>query len=217
MVQNISRKERLYNFIAGNGIKVIQAIFPEYFAKEPVRPTDRYIEYPFVLKNIPKPPGDILDVGCSGSMFPLLLEALGYNVWAIDIRDYKMPFTTKVNFNKGDICNTCIINECFDIVTAISTIEHIGLKSRYGVKKDYEADMKAMNGIYRILKHKGMLLMTVPIDDNFKLTKNHRVYNMAALKDLLRNFKYTIKKEKSPEADYDIALIRAVKCTPKKI
>ena len=72
MVQNICRKEKFYNFIAGAGMKIVQAIFPEYFAKEPVRPTDRYIEYPFVLKNISKPPKRILDVGCSGSMFPLL-------------------------------------------------------------------------------------------------------------------------------------------------
>jgi 2-polyprenyl-3-methyl-5-hydroxy-6-metoxy-1,4-benzoquinol methylase len=130
-------KEKIYNLVASLGIGFLSKIFPEYFAKEPLRPTDRYIEYPFVLNNIELRP-NILDVGCSGSMLPLLLKSLGYEVHGIDIRDY-LP-KNKFMFTKGSICSTNYDDNEFDTIIAISTIEHIGLE-RYGAKysNDYDA------------------------------------------------------------------------------
>jgi len=210
MVQDISRKERIYNFIAGNGIKVVQAIFPEYFAKEPVRPTDRYIEYPFVLKNIKRPPRRILDVGCSGSMFPLLLKALGYDVIGVDIRQH--PMADRFRFIKKSICDMTGPSGFFDVITAISTIEHIGLKGRYGenVENIFE-DRKAIARIHNLLKPKGIFLMTVPFCKHWHVDKNHRIYNHFSLLCMLKNFKFKYTTLPSPEANYDIALIRATK------
>ena len=210
MVQNISWKETAYNIIVGSGIKVVQALFPEYFAKEPVRPTDRYIEYPFVLSNLPRTkminPKSVLDVGCSGSIFPLLLKALNYDVTGIDIRPYPM---NRFNFIKKDICEISEPKDYFDAITAISTIEHIGLKDRYGITKG--TDKEALRNIHRLLKPEGILLMTVPFGKKYEVLKNHKIYAEYSLMYILDGFRYNYTTVPSPEAKYDIALIRATK------
>jgi len=199
-------KEKLYDFITHGGIKVLRTVFPEYFAKEPLGATDRYIEYPFVLKNIPKPPCRILDVGCTGSMFPLLLKALDYDVMGVDIRKYPMK---EFPFHKYDICGSQLPNSYFNIVTAISTIEHIGLTGRYGVKGG--SDVRAMEEIHRILKPNGKLVMTVPYGE-YRITKNHKIYDAVNLHCILHGFTYDYSTTQSPEAKYELALIKATKC-----
>jgi len=96
----------VYRIVSRLGISLLRRLFPEYFAKEPLAPTDRYIEYPFIIRNLPKPPAKVLDVGCSGSFFPLLLASFGYDTYGIDIRNY--PILNKLKFKnftfvKGDI------------------------------------------------------------------------------------------------------------------
>ena len=199
-------KEKLYNFIANGGVKFLQTVFPEYFQQEPLGATDRYIEYPFVLKNMPKK-GTVLDVGCSGSMFPLLLNAIGFDIYGIDIRVY--PVLNKFSFIQSSITESHLESNFFDVVTAVSTIEHIGLKGRYGVRDG--SSFLALREIHRILKPNGIFLMTVPFGKEYKETKNHRIYNEFYLGRLLKYFSFTYRIEKSPEADYDLALIKAVK------
>lgn len=213
MVQNSNgeeMKEKLYTLIAHAGINFMQKFFPEYFAVEPLRPTDRYIEYPFILENLPQNKDNkILDIGCTGSMFPLLLQSLGYITYGIDIRDY--PLKDKFNFTKGDICHTKFPDDYFDIITAISIIEHIGIGGRWGVNGNGWDDLCAIQEIHRILKPNGMFLMTVPFGKEYKIEKNHRIYDVNTLTFLLKYFTFTMVTLNSPEADYDIALIKAVK------
>ena len=195
MVQNISGKEKLYNIAANIGKK----LFAEYWGKASLKATDRYIEYPFVLKNIPRPPCKILDIGCAGSMFPLLLKAFGYDITGIDIRLHPMRFS--FDFVKADICNKTFGSNLFDIITAISTIEHI----RYA--------FKAIKEIHRLLKPNGLLLMTIPYSfDKPRQTKFHLIHNKATLAHLLKDFDIKVEFTESPETnDYTLALIRAIK------
>ena len=199
-------KEKIYDIICGTGIKVMSSIFPEYFAKEPLRPTDRYIEYPFVLSKLPRVPAKILDVGCSGSMFPLLMQSLGHTVCGIDIRPYPLK---DVFVKQGDICFNDFKSETFDVVTAVSTIEHIGLKGRYGAI-DSSSDYEAISQIFRILKTGGTFLMTVPFG-KYQETKFHRIYDKITLNTILAGFTWSYKIVQSPEADYQLALIFAIK------
>jgi SAM-dependent methyltransferase len=129
-------KEHLYHIIAKTGTSLCTKIFPEYFAKEPLAPSDRYLEVPFAIRNLPKPPARVLDVGCSGSFFALLLAGFGYDTYGIDIRNY--PILNKVTFDnftfmKCDIRKISFSDNFFDAITAISTIEHIGVSGRYGM------------------------------------------------------------------------------------
>lgn len=205
MVQNDMCKEIVYNKVAGFGIWAMGKLFPEYFAKDPLRPTDRYIEYPFVLKHLPNQPSRILDVGCAGSMFPLLMKSIGHDVHGIDIRPYNMA-----RFIQEDICYNKFKSGWFDVVTAVSTIEHIGLNTRYGATAK-STDLLALTEIRRILKPYGTLLMTVPFGEEYKVTKYHKVYNASHLDTLLTGFQYWTRIEQSPEAEYKIALIKATK------
>lgn len=210
MVQDDMWKEEVYKLIAHSGIWAMQKVFPEYFATEPLRPTDRYIEYSWLLKHLPKDERlDILDVGSSGSMLPYLMNALGHKINSIDIRPrQEVEANKEITFYHRDICNSCLPDNYFDIVTAISTIEHIGLE-RYGSANE-STDEKAINEIYRILKPNGLFFMSVPFGKS-KTTKTHRIYSGFAIPALLCKFTYFNIFEKSPEADYNLALIEAVK------
>lgn len=188
-------KEKLYDLITGVGINILDRIFPEYFGKEPLAPTDRHIEYPWAIRNLPKPPCEVLDIGCIG-MFPLLLKAIGYSVKGFDIRTH--PLESRFAFYQVDITNTRHWGkELFGCITAISTIEHI---------KD---DRKAIDNIHRLLTPKGLFLMTVPFG-KARQTRFHRIYDMANLLVLLKDFKIIVKVVDSPQ-EGQIALVKAVK------
>ena len=178
-------KELIYNFSSRFGIGVFRRIFPEYFAKEPLKPTDRYIEYPFVIRNLPKPPAKVLDVGCSGSFFPLLLAGFGYEVCGVDVREYAI--INKIEFNdfkflKVDIRGNYFNDNYFDAVTAISTVEHIGLFGRYGMDEDLGGDKKAVAEMKRIVKQNGVILLTFPFGKAKILKPYTRVYDSNLVK-----------------------------------
>jgi len=146
----------------------------------------RIVEYPWILRNIPSK-GRVLDIGSTGSQLPLMLAGLGYEVWTIDIRKYEYDgITNNLNCVIGDIKETNFTDSFFDIVLAISTIEHIGL-GRYGDLIDKEGDRNAMKEIKRIITNDGILLMTVPFGKR-SISKLHRVYNQKSLLMLLENF-----------------------------
>lgn len=200
-------KEKIYNVIAYSGMWVLHRLFPEYFGVEPIKPTDRFIEYPWALNLIHNHTRDalILDVGCAGSMFTMLIYSIGFRVWGIDVRNASSDL---FSFVKGNICESPFDNNTFDVVTAISTVEHIGI-SEYA--RDY-TDFSAINEIHRILKPDGLLIMSVPFADKYREETFHRVYDADRLKELFINFSsvhWDILK--SPEGDYKLALIQVTK------
>lgn len=215
MVQDDMWKEKTYKLIAHSGIWAMQKIFPEYFATEPLQPTDRYIEYPWVLEHLGSEKRlDVLDIGSSGSMLPYLINALGHHVSSMDIRSRQDVETNKeITFYHRDICRSCLPDEFFDVVTAISTIEHIGLEGRYGNNEE-STDEKAISEIYRILKPKGLFLMSVPYDIKEQITKTHKIYDEKILLKIMNIFNpigVSTSFEQSPEANYHIALIETIK------
>jgi len=147
----------------------------------------RIIEYPWVLRNLPSE-GKILDVGSTGSQLPVMLACLGYPVWTIDVRDYEYAgLSDNLHSVVGDIRGTSFPDSFFDVVVAVSTIEHVGL-GRYGDPVDMEGDRKAMKEIQRVMTNEGVLLMTVPFG-KVPIQKLHRVYDQESLLVLLRHFK----------------------------
>ena len=149
--------------------------------------SSRIVEYPWILKNIPSK-GRILDIGSTGSQLPLMLAGLGYEVWTIDIRKYEYDgIINNLNCIIGDIRETTFTDSFFDIILAVSTIEHIGL-GRYGDSIDSKGDENAIKEIVRIMANKAVLLMTVPFGKR-SINKTHRVYNEEFLLSLLSEFK----------------------------
>lgn len=153
--------------------------------------SSRLVEYPWTLSNFPFASAHkVLDVGSCGSQLPIMLAGMGLNVWTLDIRKYEYAdLSSNLHSVCGDITKTDFSDGFFDVVTAISTIEHIGL-GRYGDAVDSEGDKDAIREIKRITSNGGTLLITVPFGKSC-LTPAYRVYDKSALLSLFKDF--TIK------------------------
>ncbi|MBI2857784.1 MAG: class I SAM-dependent methyltransferase [Chloroflexi bacterium] len=150
--------------------------------------SERLIDYPFAHANLGVAPGArVLDVGCSGSVFPVELASLGYQVWGLDMGDYRITHPN-FRFIRGDISRLPFPDEFFDAITAISTIEHIGLV-RYGELADEHKDSRAVKELSRTLKPGGRLLITVPFGNGgvarWKGVSLHRAYDWPSLSGIL--------------------------------
>lgn len=172
--------------ILGNFIHISESPLKEYVVRFLTEEkSERIVEVPVVFRFIPEKKIRILDVGCRYSLLSLQLASLGHEVVGIDINSFfqKHPNFT---FYRGDIRTFSFGKKKFDIVTAISTIEHIGL-GYYNDKNDFFGDQKAINQIYANLKKRGKLLMSVPFG---KCATNtwYRVYNLKRIKKLLLKF-----------------------------
>ena len=82
--------------------------------------SERIVEYGWAIRALPHK-GTVVDIGCCGTMFPLVLASMGYKVAGVDKKecDIKHP-----NFS---FWGTRITGEFIkpDAITLISTIEHI--------------------------------------------------------------------------------------------
>ena len=152
----------------------------------------RLIEYHFIHSNIePNVKLKLLDVGCAGTTLPIELASRGHEVYGIDV----IPYRDRQNFSfvQGDLEYMPFNNDFFDIVTAVSTIEHVGL-GRYGDPISPEGDKNAVKEIMRIVKPGGKIIITIPAGkDTICYSKDDiplaRVYSPISLIKLLSGLK----------------------------
>ena len=127
---------------------------------------ERPVELAFVFRKLVELyPRTILDVGSGTSALPSLMRGCGALVTATDnVRDYwpSGMFNRHYHIVDDDITATRL-NEQFDLVTCISTLEHIHQPAR------------AMGNMLRRLKPGGHLLLTIPY------TEHSYVHNVYAL------------------------------------
>jgi len=148
---------------------------------------ERSVEYEWILRNVgrAKRNSKLLDVGCGYSRLDCVFYYLGYDTYAIDVN--KPPYVYKqIKFIRGDIVRSSFKNNFFDIIVAISTLEHIGL----GAYKDPiygDGDLKAVEEMKRILKNHGLLLITGPFASKPIMTW-HRFYDPRRLELLKSGF-----------------------------
>ena len=117
---------------------------------------ERSTEYSFVFKNLSRIcPKEILDVGTGKSSLPHLMVNCGFKVTAMDKKE---SFWESGFFNrhyyviKDDITNPQL-KKSFDMVTAISVLEHI------------PTHKAAIDGMFSLLKPGGHLLLTFPYNE----------------------------------------------------
>ena len=162
----------------------------------------RLIEYAFAHSNIDTLSKKIiLDVGSAETKFPIELANKGHDVYSLDIT--QKAYNEKVKYVIGTLENLPFKNNFFDVITAISTIEHVGL-GRYGDPISPEGDIHALREIERVLKPGGKLIFTIPsgIDTicySEQKVPLHRVYSSQKLNKMLSHFlffeiSYIIKK-----------------------
>jgi SAM-dependent methyltransferase len=162
----------------------IAACFIDYEA-ESLPPDSRVIEYGFALSKIVQmPKGKSLDVGCIARhnyLIPTMCFA-GWDVHGIDIRSgwgYTHP---NFHFVTGDIRESSYKNNDFDLISCISTIEHIGTTNYYGdTKLEDNADCKVVQELQRILKPSGILIITVPYRKVGEPRPGYKIYDKSLM------------------------------------
>jgi SAM-dependent methyltransferase len=80
----------------------------------------------FIEKNVPKH-ASILDIGAFASELPCILHSLQYSDLVgidLDPKIKKMPYADSVRYEVTDFMQTPFESESFDVITAISVIEH---------------------------------------------------------------------------------------------
>lgn len=149
---------------------------------------DRALEYPWALKNVNISKGRFLDVGSTvGIMFRDNLPK-DVEVFTLNLEDEKrFPKQEGIQAKRGDIRKTEFDDNYFDVITCISTLEHIGVEGRYHVKADPLGDEKAMKEILRILKPGGKLLLTVPYG-KYDVLPINKLYNKERIRSLSKGY-----------------------------
>lgn len=151
---------------------------------------DRDIEYSFVSANLPEGPGEALDFGCGLSWIGLLAARKGFKVTAIDLEPIKWFYRhPNLKFVQGDIFELNFPSKYFDLIINCSSIEHVGLVGRYGVKENREdGDLEAMKILKDILKPEGLMFLTIPVGKDTVFYPLHRIYGEERLPKLLEGW-----------------------------
>ena len=148
--------------------------------------SERIVEYPWVLRNLQLRSGRVLDVGCAGSYLSHELIRQGHEVWGVDVKPYPEA-PSKMKFCQVDIKETPFPDKFFDAIVAVSTVEHIWIG--YCGEPCYpNGDLACMRELGRVLKDDGKLLMTLPYNRLYMITKSHRIYDDTKLKNLVDGF-----------------------------
>lgn len=185
-------------------VRVPRAIYPlaRFVYRKLLRPKDsgvripnilgdRDIEYSFAIEHIPKGQGYALDFGSGSSMMPLILARAGYDTIALDrIKQYFPWRHPRVSFIQADILvDRFEWNDHFDLISNISTIEHVGLAGRFGVEQyEPDGDLLAMKILHKWLKPGGMMILTVPVGKDAVFSPMARVYGKERLPKLMYGF-----------------------------
>jgi SAM-dependent methyltransferase len=179
-----------------HGIARITYILPRFSFE------GRLIEYRFIHANIEsRVKLKILDVGCGRTNLPSELAKKGHEVYGIDFMPSRKP--VEFTFVRGNLEYMPFDNDSFDIITAVSTIEHVGL-GRYGDPISPDGDKNAMEEIRRVVKPGRRIVITIPCEaDIICYSKDgvplHRAYSPTSLNNLLSRLKileisYIVKK-----------------------
>lgn len=162
---------------------------------------ERLIERPFTFQNLPvDKKAKILDIGCSDSIMPLEMASLGYEVIGNDVKKYNFRYPN-FKFLQGDILDINIEDSSLDMVTCISTLEHLGLGGDYSKKINERKDFLCINKIFNILKKKGRLVLTVPFGYK-RVLSTERVYDLEELNKLTSKFKKVEEMYFYPERNF---------------
>lgn len=128
----------------------------EYLAQQFVGINERPVEYRFVFENLAQVfPKTVLDVGTGKTALPQLMRTCGFLVTAIDnVKDYWAEGMVNRHYHvvDDDILSPRIKGP-FDLVTCISTLEHI---PQHAV---------AVRMMFSLLRPGGRLVLTFPYNE----------------------------------------------------
>lgn len=166
--------------VAGNGYGAGEYPSSEHFD---AMVTDRVIEEPWVISKV-QPGERLLDVGSSTSRY-LREIAIDCQVSAIDLRPTRAQ--PGVAVFRGDVFSAPFRSGSFDVITCVSTIEHVGL-AVYDQGLDEFGDEVAMRHMRNLLRPGGRLLLTTPFGSAI-VAAWLRVYNHVTFRRLIGGYR----------------------------
>jgi hypothetical protein len=116
------------------------------------------------------------DVGCASGCFPAMQLHLGierctvFEVRSLELADPRLEVRIQ------DLTVDPPDGPEFDLITCLSTVEHVGL-GRYGDPLDPWGDLKLARAIRTLVKPTGFVLMSFPVGTGCVVFNRHRVYS----------------------------------------
>lgn len=154
-------------------------------AVEVLTVSERIVEQPYVFASIATMAGPlrILDVGGSESTVALSLACLGHEVHVVDPRGYRLKHP---QLHEHPVrLEELEADSQFDMVLALSAIEHFGLGSYKQPIEGDRADHAALAEIHRRLNPSGLLVLTVPCARDSSCDEFQRTYSLGELTGML--------------------------------
>ena len=160
---------------------------------------ERIIEIPWVINELRKLKGNLLDAG-STLNFNYLLEKLikKFNIYIVTLYPEKNNYNNfGVSYIYEDFVNLSFKNNFFDVITCISTIEHVGFDNSIYInnkkinKKDLNFKKKhliVLKKLVDVLKPGGKMFLTIPYGKK-GIYKNLQQFDKNSLNNLLKNLK----------------------------
>jgi SAM-dependent methyltransferase len=139
---------------------------------------------------MPNGPGKAIEFGCEQGFMSLMAAQRGFHVIANDLQQQAFTWEhPEVEFVRGDFLKLAFPASHFDLAINCSSVEHVGVAGRYGigVQQD-DGDIQVMEGLARILKPHGLLLMTAPCGRDTLMAPWCRVYGPERLPRLFDAF-----------------------------
>jgi SAM-dependent methyltransferase len=115
------------------------------------------------------------DIGCATGAFPAMQIAAGIaSCTVFEVRETETNHE-RVEVRVQDLTYAENVQPEFDLITCLSTIEHIGL-ARYGDLLDPWGDVKMAGNLRRLLRPRGILVLSFPTGRGCVAFNKHRVY-----------------------------------------
>ncbi len=99
-------------------------------------------------------PGSVLDVGCGNGLYSFFCQNTCPDVLQIDLYDRRDIRSSKLPFKMMNAEDLSDLDGSYDNIIAFDIIEHL------------DDDGRFLNSAYRLLKHGGKLIVSVPNEDN---------------------------------------------------
>ncbi len=151
---------------------------------------ERTVEWTFLSREMPNGPGEAIEFGCENGYMSLLAAQEGFHVLANDLQEQSFAWQHPlVDFVRGDFLELDLPRNHFDVAINCSSVEHVGVAGRYGIKAEQEdGDIRVMQKLADVLKQNGLLLMTAPCGRDGVLAPWCRVYGAERLPRLFAPF-----------------------------
>jgi len=149
---------------------------------------ERILEHPFVHRVLDQVPSGsrVLEFGCTNSRLSIELASRGLLVTGVDLRPYSLTHPN-FTFYQGDFFELDFPEAPFDVVVAVSAVEHVGLGAYGEDMRRENSDRRVLDAFYHLLRPEGQLVVTVPFGRQ-KITPRYRIYDMQALGALLQDY-----------------------------